>query len=561
MSSSLRALIVILYSLALTSAPANAAEIHATSKVVAVTAYPRLAAITRAGKASLPPGAQTIIVGNMPAGFVESSLRVQGKGKAPVKIGSVEVKRVYLAELAAAAEQERAKVLQARRDEMAMIDADLKALQVKAAFIERMADKDAVAEKDKTSSLPPEKWGQAFGVVQANMAETQKDMVTKEIAKRKVQEEIDRLEKEYQQIKTSQRERRDVIIHVEASQETELDFTLTYQTDGVFWQPLYDARLSTEKGEIKLEQYGQIGQNTGEDWKDVEMVFSTARPDFGTEMPRLSEWYIQSQDEARRQATMIGGMKQKAGVSMQNFGAMMDASQEGETLSEPVQEPVASAPMAAEVAENGLSTEFRVPGRVDLKSVNEPSKFFIADQTMKASLLVKTTPRKSAQAYLFANIVNGEKYPLVPGMMAKYRDGAFMGNAAMKMLRPGEKDSLSFGVDDRVKVTFQKTSHKEVNPALVMIGDVSLERAYRSKVMNLHKNPIKIVVLDQYPVSRNPDIKVELQEGATTKGFVKDTEDRQGVIQWEADYQPQEEKVFDLAFTVKYPKGRIIPGL
>ncbi len=550
--------------------PAFAAEIQATSKVAAATIFADRAAVTRTGSVHLPSGVHVVIVGNMPAGFNESSLRVQGKAAASVKIGSVEVKRVFLAELAAATEQEKAKALQAKRDERALIDAELKALQIRASFIERLATNGnnitpqqgtsmTVIGTEKASEMMPEKWQQAWGLLQTGMTETQKGIVAKEIARRAINEEIAKLEKEYEQIRTSKRERRDVAIHVEAANETDFDFTLLYQTPGASWRSLYDARLCTEKGEMKLEQYGQVAQQTGEDWNDVDLTLSTARPELGTEMPRLSEWYIQNyaprmamQDSDSR---LGSAMRMKAPSKGMSFSGSAEMAAEFEDAP-----PVPAAPISAQVVETDYSAEFRVPGRVDLKSIAEPAKFFIAGQTMKAELSVQTTPRLSARAYLFAKVANGEKYPVIPGQVAKYRDGAFMGNASIKMLRPGESLDLSFGIDDRVKVTFQKTKEQQTNPALKLIGDITAERYYQMKVKTLHKSAMKITVLDHHPVSREADIKVALLEEGTTPGYLRDPEERQGVIQWTAEYQPLEEKIYNIGFSVKYPKGQTISG-
>ena len=143
--------------------------------------------------------------------------------------------------------------------------------------------------------------------------------------------------------------------------------------------------------------------------------------------------------------------------------------------------------------------------------------------------------------------------------MAKYRDGAFIGSAWMAALRPAESLDLAFGVDDRIKVGYQKTKDEKANPAM-LLGDTTVERVYRSKIKNLHKGSVTITVFDQIPVAQDADIKVKPNDALTTPGFVKDPEDRQGVILWKDDYKPQEDKTFDLAFTVKGPKDKLPDG-
>jgi uncharacterized protein (TIGR02231 family) len=217
--------------------------------------------------------------------------------------------------------------------------------------------------------------------------------------------------------------------------------------------------------------------------------------------------------------------------------------------------------VTASAATTEYSAEFKVPGQVDLKSTRDKTKLYLGDVKMKADLTVQTTPRLGPQAYLFAKATNGETYPLVPGEVAKYRDGSFIGNANMPLVRPAEEAKFSFGVDDRVKVDYKRIKDKQDNPMLIMVGDVKIERQYQTKVQNLHKTPISITVIDQYPVASDPDVKVTLMEDQTTSGFVETQEKRQGVISWVGTYNPKEEKTFTLGFRVSYPKGRMVQGL
>ena len=544
---------------------AMAADIKATTEVSTATIYTDRALVSRSGQINLPAGAQTLLIENMPAGFDESSLRVQGKAETAVKIGAVEVKHVYLAELAAAAERERAKALQAKQDEKSLVEAEIKALQTRAAFIERIVASGADNQTDKDVAkldFTPDKWTQAWTSLQNGMAETQKGLVAKQISVRTINEEITKLQNDVRQVQTQQRERRDVYIHVEAKADTVFEFTMTYQSPGAYWRPVYDARLDTGKAELLLEQYGLVAQQTGEDWHNVSLTLSTARPELGTEMPRINPWYIQSIQRVYAQNSMLsnfadGAVASRVAAPMaKQKSSMEDSMQESESRDERKDADM----VTTQAVTTDYSAEFRVPGRVDLKSVAVPAKFFVGKSGMAAPLYVQATPRMGPQAYLFAKITNGEKFPIIPGVAAKYRDGAFMGNAAMKLLRPGEQIGLSFGVDDRVKVEYQKTKQSADNPTLVFVGDVTVERAYRSKVKNLHETPVTITVYDQFPIAGDPDIKTELLESATTPGFVKDDEDRQGVVLWKNEFKPQEEKAFDLGFQVKYPKNKPAPN-
>jgi uncharacterized protein (TIGR02231 family) len=402
---------------------ALADDIKATTAVSAATIYTDRALVSRSGQVTLPAGAQTLVIENMPAGFDESSLRVQGKAEAAVKIGAVEVKHVYLAELAAATERERAKALQAKMDEKALAEAEVKALEARANFIDRIVENGANNQTEKDGAkldFAPDKWTQAMTTLQTGMAETQKGLVAKQIAIRTINEEIAKLQNDVRQVQTQQRERRDVYIHVEAKADTVFEFSMTYQNPGAYWRPVYDARLDTGKAELLLEQYGQVAQQTGEDWHDVSLTLSTARPELGTEMPRINPWYIQSVQQVYAQNAAIafngGAMRQMAAAP-----AMLQKADESNALrDEPVPEKKSkeAALESTEAVTTDYSAEFKVPGHVDLKSVAVPAKFFVGKTNMAAPLYVQTTPRLGQQAYLFAKVANAEKFPIIPGVAA-----------------------------------------------------------------------------------------------------------------------------------------------
>jgi hypothetical protein len=82
-----------------------------------------------------------------------------------------------------------------------------------------------------------------------------------------------------------------------------------------------------------------------------------------------------------------------------------------------------------------------------------------------------------------------------------------------------------------------------------------------STVKNDYDFPLVTTVYDAYPLSGDPDITVRLREDATTPGYVKDPEGREGVICWTITINPHESKNFALAFRVRHPESRQMIGL
>jgi hypothetical protein len=62
-----------------------------------------------------------------------------------------------------------------------------------------------------------------------------------------------------------------------------------------------------------------------------------------------------------------------------------------------------------------------------------------------------------------------------------------------------------------------------------------------------------MVLKDQYPISTQKSIEVELQTKETTP-WTANREDL-GVITWEEEFKAGETKTYQISYSVKYPKG------
>ncbi|MDP9128582.1 MAG: mucoidy inhibitor MuiA family protein [Pseudomonadota bacterium] len=547
--------------------PAHSETLEATSHVASATIFSDRAIVTREAKLHIPAGTHTVSVGDMPAGFDEASIRVQGKSTAAIKLGTIEVKHMFITAQANPTERQKTEALEARTDDKAFLEGEIAALRTREAFINRIVT-DGAEGHDKEGRVimdfAPEKWVAALKLLQSEMTETQKQLTTKAISLRKIDDEITKLQNELNEVRTTQaKERREVLVHLDSDRDSDLDLTLSYQTRDATWRSIYDARLDTTTAALDLEQYGQVTQQSGEDWTDIDLTLSTAQPGFGSEMPRMNEWWVRlfrPVAQAYDLAGNAGGLARAADVAKAKK-AMPMAAPLAMATNEPAEERKEAAQEQALVQASEYAADFRVPGRVSIKSVREGTKVFVGAVHMKAQLAAEVSARLAPQAYLFAKITNGQTYPLISGTVAKYRDGTFIGNAPLALLRAGETADLSFGVDDRVKVTYRQIHEEQTSPALIVVGDMKTERQTQTKVENLHKDPIAITVFEQYPVSEDAGIKVELMEDVTTPGFKEDLEKRQGVIAWSETYAPKEEKTLILGFRVKYPKGSQITGL
>jgi uncharacterized protein (TIGR02231 family) len=110
-------------------------------------------------------------------------------------------------------------------------------------------------------------------------------------------------------------------------------------------------------------------------------------------------------------------------------------------------------------------------------------------------------PILSSSSYLTARFTAPSSAPLLAGKVALFRDGAFVGQGQIPFVNGGTKFDLGFGVDDSVKVT-RVAIDRAVAETGILTSKRTDTRRFRIKVENLHKQPIRITVLDRMPYRR-----------------------------------------------------------
>jgi uncharacterized protein (TIGR02231 family) len=533
-----------------------AADQPATAPIKAVTVFPDRAEVTRVIEASLPAGATTLVIDDLPASLFAESVRVSGEGGRDIVIGSVETKAVY--EEAAVSELERRlqaeiETLQDRRNSASD---RIASLQVQLDFVATIGrDMPTTANEEIVrGTMDPAKWQAAWTALSSGAAEARNGMRAAEIEIREIDVKIGKLQQELAQIHTGRTATVVARINLEAATAGNATLRLSYQLPEATWQPLYDARLDSEAGSVSLAQLGQVQQRTGEDWTGVELTLSTAQPSVGAVLPEMSTWFVQ--------VAALGG----EGAASLDYRKLQSAP----ALAEPEVQNMADmdgsrddigrlAQMNAQLVASEFAAEYRIPGSASVPSDAAPHKFSIATHELSAKLAVRAVPKQAPFAHLYATVTYHGAEPLLPGQVAVFRDGAFVGTDVMDMLRPQEKEQLGFGVDDKVRVEYRLEDGEQSTGGLFTENN-RVERRYRVEVANHHSKPMEITVLDALPVSQDERIEVEKLSG-TTKPTTEDWEDHKGVLAWTYEFKPAEERIINFGYGVTYPEGTMVAGM
>ena len=522
---------------------ANAAEIPTPSVITAATVFPTRADISRNAEVSLPQGKHTIVFDGLPAALDTKSLRISGTGA--FSIGSIEIKELFSKDFVVEQERKLRGKIADLSDKRRFVESELTAAETGKTFLENMAKSNAVPQvsvNGKKDALSPDAWGKAWQSLQNGMKSLGRETIEKQIEIRKIDAELSALNKELRLLSDGAKSAKQIRVNVEASAPAAAKLTVQYQIANASWKPTYEARLNTRNKTVEIMQYGTISQHTGEEWRNIDLTFSTARPIIGTVPPELETRWLNLDEPVKKRGKML-----ERGVAVyRNDSSFADT----------MDEPSGTAEIAAaEFSGSDFAGTFAVKGKANVPSDGSEHRFLVGGWSAKADIYAQTVPAVQPAAYVMASTQLNAPAPLLPGTMSLFRDGAFIGDSEMNFLRPNAKLHLSFGQDDKILVKHTIADFEEDNGGRISRNNkITIRTA--AAVQNLHKEPLKIAVYDFLPVARNSDIAVKITKDKTTAGYETDPDGKVGVIKWESVYQPQEQKTVDYGYTITYPKDR-----
>jgi uncharacterized protein (TIGR02231 family) len=526
----------------LAAMPARAANLEAKSSVDAVTVYPDGASITRVVALDLPGGDNTVVLNDFPLGLDVSSLRVEGEADAKLTIGSIDAKTPRAATPADLPELD--KRLEALRDQRADLQGAIDAAAARRKFAEHFAEASPAGIGDKGQARPISEWREAFAAVSDEVAAADTAIRDAKRKQRDLDREIARLQSDRAIKPPSKLE---VRLDLAAAAATTAKLRVTYNVRNAAWTPLYDARLDTDakdrKPALELVRRAEIRQSTGEDWSNVALSVSTVRTARGGNAPELGSLIVQYPEPLPR-----------AGYAPAQVQSLREASRDFAA-----ERPAAAMPKIAEqeaVADvSGFQVVFRIQGRVSVGASEGAKSLRISTADIVPDLVVRSVPVLDPTAYLEASFHQAEDAPLLPGRVAIYRDGAFVGREQIKAAAKEEIVRLGFGADDKVKVERTVVKRNEGSAGLLVATSKTDERAFKTTVRNGHDFPVKVAIDDQLPVSENQEIQVELLP-ATTPPTTTNLADKRGVLEWAFEAKPNEARDIALAWRVRWPKDK-----
>ena len=547
------------------STPESGRSLPAKSNITAVTVYTDRAVVTRSAPIEVAAtGVMEVTFDKLPANLLDQSLQVSGRGAAQVTILDVAARATYVDftpndrvkaiedELRGLAKQKR--VLDDRTAVLAQQEKTLAKLETAAT---------AAPTKDGAPRLSIEESAKLLAFLDEQRGKLATENQTLATQLEELAAKIEAAQRSLNQLRgAGGRGFKVVTVRLDATTAGAFDLALSYAVPGASWSPSYDARVNSNEKTIALSYSGVVRQNTGEDWKDVSLTLSTARPSLGGAAPEARPWTLDV--FVPRPMPMAEGVVQLSAFEVQSAGGgrrqnapaapkatMMQA------LSDAAEVREKDAGFAAATMEAAAtSASFKITTPASVPSDNAPQKVPVTTIALAANAEYLTTPKLQAAAFLTAKVVNTSDFPLLAGAMNVFLDGTFVATSALRTVMPGEKFDLALGADEGISVKHKRVNRFAEDTGLTNSGK-RITYEYLLTIQNNKKTAARVIVADQLPVSRHE--KIVVKQLAPEAKEVKPTPD--GTLKWTLELKPAEKKEITLKFSIDYPNDVQVAGL
>jgi uncharacterized protein (TIGR02231 family) len=356
-----------------------------------------------------------------------------------------------------------------------------------------------------------------------------------------------------------------VIVTVMAERAMMAEISLSYFVAGAGWTASYDLKASKETQTIDLKHRATVYQNTGLDWKDVLLTLSTGNPSQENVKPALSPQFVgyyvptPGRDYAERNKMSMGygvyGNQQvvqnsNAGMSVGEVTISKDAPK---TLIGKVDDGDGVEDFT-KVSQNMMRIEYEIKLKYTIESDNKPHNVVIQSKTMPAQYSYSVVPKLDLDVFLMARVTDWEDMNLIAGTARVYFDNSYIGESYINPHNTNDTLQLNLGRDKSIVVTRNKVKDKCKDKSFS--DNHLLTRVYEINVRNSKSIPIRMVVEDQMPVTKEAEIKIEYLEDSGAK-FNPET----GKLLWDFNLKAKDNKRLVFSFEVKSPKTKPLAGI
>lgn len=357
-----------------------------------------------------------------------------------------------------------------------------------------------------------------------------------------------------------------VLVTLQGSKARSANLELTYMLPGVTWEPMHELRVSADDSQsVDMISFAEVTQTSGEDWRNVELSFSTQSSTQSVRIPELEALTLGDTHSAREIITTKITSFDRAQKAFEGQNRLWNQYQQNisarrarESFERVYQSNIEylqivqskTVKIFESLQKRGTTAHYRAEDGASVRGDGHPVRVPIGHSTLASKQKIVAAPEQSLNAAHTLSLLNSTDQSFLPGRVALYRDGTFLGMTNMDFIAKGERFSLFLAVADHLKLTRELNQKQS---SLVRRKRNRMKVAFIVTVENLSDEPTSLVLADRIPVSENREIKV--QRVSITPSVDPDS---RGILSWDLSLAARERRQFRIAYEVEYPEQLIL---
>ncbi|KZE75534.1 hypothetical protein AV926_02000 [Myroides marinus] len=507
--------------------------------------YFNSAELTHKTKVKLPKGTSELVITNVADYLNESSIQIGSISD--VTVMSIQYSNRYVEEYDSAVDSPLIKPV---RDSIKLVKAEIKklsnALNVENRTIDLLDKNQQVGGENGTTTAEVMKMVDYYKTKRLQLV-TEVDKLTEK--KEVLEIKLSNLESKlaFNEGKDEKASKGKLIIQVMNDKEGDVPFQIKYLTQSASWKPFYDLRVDKINSPVKVVYKADVKQNSGIDWRGVNLSLTSGVANQSNVIPTWRTWFVDYRSNSVYGGVGIGAKKSNLRASYDMSTAI--ASKDVSMLEEAVVYETKNVSNYTQVNESQLNVSFDISIPYTILSNGKSHSVSLNDFSIPAEYKYYVAPKLDLNAYLVATITDYGNYNLLAGEANVIFDGVYVGKTILNPANTEEEMKLNMGKDPKVTVT--RTLMKDKSGTKVLSSKKTQNFVYDITVRNNKSEQVVIQVEDQYPLSNNTSIEIELTD--TSSGVV-DTE--KGLVKWDLKLKANETKTLRFGYQVRSDKNQ-----
>ncbi len=520
--------------------------IFTSARVKGATVYFNSAELSQSMSVFLPKGTSEIVVKNVADYLNENTVQVGAPSS--ITVLSVQFTNNYISEFEV---DENNPAIKKVRDSITYLQKEVNKIN-----IEKVSNSKTIEILDKNQQV----YGQNSGLnvlelvklidyYKIKRTELSNSMVLLDEKATKINEKITRLNTKLE-VDTQKEDKSSngkLIIQVMNEVAGNIDFDINYLTPNASWKPFYDLRATSINDPINMMYKAQVIQNTGIDWKKVKLTLSSGNPNQNNNQPTLNPWTLFYNNPV---ANSNGYFKDE---DVKQLSEVVISAAPRQKMKVKASSMSVSTVQANDI-ENQLNISFDIDIPYDILSNGKVHSVALKEIKLPATYKYYAAPRIEKEAFLLAEINDYSKFNLLQGEANIIFEGMYVGKTFINPNQTLDTLSLSMGRDKKISIKRDKVVDKSGTKFLSSKKEQTF--TFDITVRNNKKEAAELLLKDQYPISSDKDIEIELLQSDSAKANTET-----GMLTWELNLKPNETKKIRISYKVRYPKDKIIGNL